>query len=134
LHTAYVTVNGQPYPPDKPLPVSAGDALSVTLIWSAPAPIPKDYTVFVHLLADDGSLIAQHDGAPLFGTRPTTTWHPNEQLLDRHELEIVDSGFAGNGRLLVGMYHPETLERLPFENGETALEITPVVISQFPGS
>ncbi len=102
----------------------------MTLIWSEPDIIPEDYTVFVHLLADDGSLVAQHDGAPLFGTRSTSTWQPNEQLIDRHELVIAETGFAGNGRLFVGMYHPETVERLPFEHGDTALELMPVVINQ----
>jgi len=130
LHAAHATVNGVPTNPNEPLSVSSGDALSVTLIWSALDTIPENYTVFVHLQADDGSLVAQHDGAPLFGTRPTTTWQPNEQLIDRHELVIAETGFVGNGRLFIGMYHPETLERLSFENGETALELIPVVINK----
>jgi hypothetical protein len=98
-------------------------------MWSAAETPPENYTVFVHLLAEDGSLVAQHDGPPLFGTRPTTTWNSGEQLLDQHELVVGETSFAGNGRLLVGMYRSDTLERLPFANGETVLELTPVVIN-----
>jgi hypothetical protein len=129
LHAAYITVNGDPVKLSQPLSVSSGDTLSVSLIWSAPELVSDDYTVFVHLLADDGFLVAQHDGTPLIGTRPTTTWLPNEQLLDRYQLQIAETGFTGNGRLLIGMYRPDTLERLPFANGETALEIAPVIIN-----
>ena len=128
LQAAYLTRNGQPQNPDEPLAVVAGDELKVSLIWSAHEAVEENYTVFVHLIAEDGSLQAQHDGAPLFGTRPTTTWQPNEQLLDRHELQVAETGFMGNGRLMVGMYDSNTLERLPFANGETALELTTVII------
>ncbi len=120
LEAAYVTVNGRSVPLDQSLTVSPGDAVSVSLIWSADEALAEDYTVFVHLLAEDGSLLAQHDGAPMFGTRPTTTWNRGEQLLDRHELVVAEPGVGGNGRLLIGMYRPDALERLPWENGETA--------------
>ena len=128
LNSAYLTLNGQPVDLQDAITVSATDQLKVSLIWSAQDSIDSDYTVFVHLLAEDGLLLAQHDGVPLLGTRPTSSWQVEEQLLDRHELQIGETGFQGNGRLIVGMYRADTLERLPFANGETALELAPVVI------
>ena len=128
LKSAYLTLNGQPVDLQDGIIISAADQLNVSLIWSAQEPIDSDYKVFVHLLSEDGSMVAQHDGVPLLGTRPTSSWQDGEQLLDRHELQIGETGFNGNGRLIVGMYRADTLERLPFANGETALELAPVVI------
>jgi hypothetical protein len=130
LQAAYLTINGRSADLNAPITVNTNDTLALSLLWSAAATPPEDYTVFVHLLAEDGSMIGQHDGVPLSGTRPTTSWQPDEQLLDRHELVIGETGFVGNGRLLIGMYRPETLERLPYQNNETELELAPVRIEQ----
>jgi hypothetical protein len=92
------------------------------LLWEALATIPDSYTVFVHLLDDSGRLLAQHDGIPVGGTRPTPTWQPGERLLDRHELLVPDD-VAGNGRLVVGLYQTETVTRRPFVGSIDAIQV-----------
>jgi hypothetical protein len=99
----YATLNGVPLEAKEMISFQPGDELGVTLIWDCIRPITENYTVFVHILAEDGSLIAQHDGTPLFGTRPTTTWEPGERLLDRHVIEIPEGAGGMNGRLVAGM-------------------------------
>ena len=47
--------------PDRSQP---GSTLPVVLQWVADAPPPADYTVFIHLVAPDGSLVAQSDAVP----------------------------------------------------------------------
>lgn len=100
----YVTLNGHPLEAADMISVQSGDELAVTLIWECLGPIAENYTIFVHLLGGDGALIAQHDGTPLFGTRPTTTWEAGERLLDRHVIEIPEGAGGMNGRLVAGMY------------------------------
>ena len=61
-------------------------------------------------------------------------WHSmmvGERLLDRHDFEVTGAGNGRliNGRLFIGMYRADTLERLPFANGETALELAPIIIN-----
>jgi hypothetical protein len=104
LEGFYVTLNGRPLEATETITVSPDDQLTVTLIWRALAPISENYVVFVHLLDENGALIAQHDGTPLFGTRPTTTWQPGERLLDRHTLQIAAGASSGSGRLVLGLY------------------------------
>jgi len=128
LHSVHITVNGQPIDPHKPIPIAAGDQMSVSLIWEAMEPIAEPYTVFAHIIAEDGATVAQHDGGPLFGTRPTTGWEVGELLIDRHEIEIINTGHAVNSSLTVGMYDSNTIERIPFANGETALKLATIVI------
>ncbi|MBE7528643.1 MAG: hypothetical protein HND44_02550 [Chloroflexi bacterium] len=113
-------VNGAPVTAEW-LPLHPGDELIVTLQWEALVGIPRDYTMFVHLLAGDGALLAQHDSAPLWGTRPTTTWQPGEMLLDRHVLTLPTDAPPMAVRLLAGLYDSQTIERQLFANGQDAV-------------
>lgn len=121
LQGAWLTAGGRPLAPDQRVwQLAPGDPLNVSLVWSAVEAVDHDWTVFVHLVAGDGNLIAQHDGVPAHGTRPTSSWLPGERLLDEHLLEIP-AGATGRARLMVGMYDPETLVRQPFAGGATGL-------------
>jgi hypothetical protein len=83
----------------------------VTLHWSCLEPMDRDYVVFVHLLAGEGSLVAQADGPPTGGDYPTSVWSPGEKILDQHVLNIEDLPL-GTYSLQVGMYLLETGQRL----------------------
>ncbi len=117
LDSAYITVDGRPVDLQKPLVLQGGSALKVSLLWSAQQQLDQDYAVFVHILDDNGALVAQHDGIPLFGTRPTYTWLEGEQLLDRHELMLPEQ-VSGSGRLIVGLYDTATFERQELVPGQ----------------
>jgi hypothetical protein len=90
------------------------DRGALTLYWRAPAdsPAPESYMVFTHLLSADGTLLAQHDGPPGEGEKPTDIWVPDEVIADRHRLWLGEP-YTGPVRLVVGMYELATLDRLP---------------------
>ena len=93
--------------------------MPVTLYWQALAgDIPTGYTVFVHLLAGDGRILAQHDGVPAGGARPTNEWLAGETVSDAHELAWRETGYSGPARLAVGLYDPLTGARLPMAAGD----------------
>ena len=125
LQGVHLTLNGQLLDGEPALTLSPGDELAVTLIWAAAGDVPDDYVVFVHLLSDSGQLLAQHDGVPLFGTRPTSTWQPGEQLLDRHVLTLADELSAQPARLVAGLYSAATVTRLNTATGATEVAIFP---------
>ncbi len=122
LEGAYVTANGRPVDFTRPVTVDAGSRLQTTLIWSTLEGTSRSYTAFVHLLDENGFLVAQHDGIPVDGTRPTTTWQAGEQLLDVHDL-VVPDGVQGNGRLVIGLYDSETLQRQDLALNQDALQL-----------
>lgn len=98
----------EPTPNDTPL--------TVTLYWRADQPPVGNYTVFVHLLSegnDQEQPLAQHDSPPRYGRYPTSAWQAGDVIPDVHVLEVpaLDAGIPL--RLLVGMYSPDTMERLP---------------------
>jgi hypothetical protein len=93
----------------------AADELSLSLHWTCLSETERDYTVFVHFLAPDGSLAAQDDGPPLEGHYPTSFWAPGEAIID--ERAIGTEGLpSGAYQLRVGMYLLETGDRLPVED------------------
>ena len=53
-------------------------ASNLTLYWSARAPMAANYTVFVHVLDDQGKIIAQADAQPRGGDYPTSLWETGE--------------------------------------------------------
>jgi hypothetical protein len=69
--------------------------------------------VFVHLLDNEGLVVAQHDGQPVGGLRPTSSWATGETQQDNHGLLMPESTAPGEYRLVAGMYVPATGERLP---------------------
>lgn len=96
----------------EPIPEQPG-TWRLTLYWRAltGSPPAASYTVFTHLQSPERVLLAQHDGLPGEGKRPTTTWLPGEIIADRHEL-LLSEPYAAPARLLVGMYDLATMERL----------------------
>jgi 4-amino-4-deoxy-L-arabinose transferase-like glycosyltransferase len=94
----------------------------ITLYWQALAPLPQDYTVFVHLLGDtnpetNSSLWAGHDGQPDGGHLATSTWQPGQMILDAHTLSIPAGAPPGTYRLEAGLYLLSTMTRLPAVDG-----------------
>ena len=101
----------------------------LTLYWQAldSSPSATSYSVFTHLIAPDGHLIAQHDGPPANGHWPTTTWASRQVIIDRHELVFKDVGYRGDATLEVGLYDPQTMRRIPTTDNRDALVLSTTV-------
>jgi hypothetical protein len=97
---------------DAPERIAPGDPLRVALYWHALEAVSLNYKVFVHFLGSDGLLIAQDDSEPVRWTYPTTRWRPGEFIRDEHTLEIDASIPPGDYAIEVGLYDPETGDRL----------------------
>jgi hypothetical protein len=104
----------------------AGQPLRLTLYWQALAPVPHDYTVFVHLRQAEGATVAQADHRPLGNLYPTSLWPVGELIRESSELELPSDLPAGNYDLWVGFYLLGTGERLPVRDdtsGENAVRL-----------
>jgi hypothetical protein len=107
-----------------------GQQAPLTLHWEALGPLPADYTVFIHLISADGATIGQGDGPPLGGQYPTSYWAAGEFLRDEHLLNVSADAPPGRARLLVGLYNPETGQRLPLgTNPDGAVEIATLEVA-----
>jgi hypothetical protein len=102
--------------------IEPGRMVRLTLFWQANAPLSERYAVFAHVLDEEGQLVAQQDGEPLGGSRPTNTWSEGDVIADQVGILVPVDVAKGPYRLVVGMYRPDTGERLPVldENGNAA--------------
>ncbi len=93
-------------------PLRRGATLRLNVLWQALRPLEEDYAVFVHAVDAEGAIWGQQDTEPKGGEHPTSAWGLGEIIWDRYELRIDVDGPREGYRLEVGMYRPETGERL----------------------
>lgn len=96
-----------------PKPAAQVSKIELALYWQSTAEITTDYTVFTQLIGPDGQVWAQWDNPPQAGRYPTTAWAENDRVVDRYTLTLREGAPPGEYRLLVGMYDPNTGQRLP---------------------
>ena len=100
--------------PEQPL---AGSTLSITLYWQSLASMSRDYTIFLHLVDQEGTMIAQIDEQPQQGDYPTYFWRAGEQIRDIHTFALPPTLAPGTYALRVGLYCLPSGERLPITQG-----------------
>jgi hypothetical protein len=101
---------GYDYEPAQAFP---GDTIHITLYWESLNPTAADYTVFIHLLDEEGQLQGQKDSQPLGGKYPTYLWDREERIRDDYELTTDPEAPPGSYDLAIGMYELQNLQRLP---------------------
>lgn len=86
------------------------DSIDVQLIWQAKQSLLRDYTIFVHLLDNEGTLVTQADRPPT--GYPTSQWRPGEFVVDTLRVPLPSDLAPGTYTLTTGFYYLPTLERL----------------------
>jgi hypothetical protein len=100
--------------------VKPGNYFRLLLYWKAGSEPTGDYSVFVHLLDEEGEVSAQSDGVPANGMLPTWAWMPSEIVEDEHLIPLDSDVPPGKYRLAIGLYEPDTLTRLGATDSEGA--------------
>ena len=87
--------------------------IRLQLVWQALRPPTADYTVFVHLLARDGSCcLWQQDVMPKQNLYPTSRWVTDEIIVDSYDIVLPEDLAPGDYPLEVGLYLAENGRRL----------------------
>jgi hypothetical protein len=92
-------------------PVDGDHPYHLTLVWQALQPIPRDYTLFIHLSDATGRGISQRDRRPGNGSYPTTAWSPGDIVAETYEVWPKNTG--GALQFAVGWYQSPDGMRLP---------------------
>jgi hypothetical protein len=90
----------------------ADGTLYLTLEWHCDKAAPANYSVFVHLVNDRGQLVDQADGYALRGLFPFWLWQQGDTIRDERTLHLSLQPRSAY-KILVGIYHLETGERVP---------------------
>ena len=97
--------------------ISAENPLKITLIWQTDHPQTEPLTVFVQLIDRTGVRRGGQDNQPVEGTYPITDWRPNEIIMDSYDFTPEAGAPAGEYRVWVGWYNPQTSVRMPLVSG-----------------
>jgi hypothetical protein len=103
-----LTLVGYDLDPDEPVP---GEELKVSLYWRVKQDLSKDYHTYVHLLDDDGQVVARSDHRPGLEYYPSSLWEPGETILDVHILTLPSAANA-EVTLVTGAYEYPSLAPL----------------------
>lgn len=91
-----------------------GDTVQVHLDWLALERTAVSYKLFLHLRNPQGEIVQQLDTVPRNWGYPTNWWETGEQISDTLTLPNVPTGTY---TLWLGVYHPETNDRLTNPDG-----------------
>ncbi len=91
--------------------ISPGESLDLTLYWQAEARTEEPVTAFVHLLDDQGNIVAQADRWP--GGLPSNIWAGGQVIVDEYEVELPPMVAPGTYQIAVGLYTAADGLRLP---------------------
>jgi 4-amino-4-deoxy-L-arabinose transferase-like glycosyltransferase len=99
--------------------ITAGEVLSVYLYWQSIAETGVAYRAFVHL--GENPVWGQHDDDPACRL-PMTLWRVGQTAIGQFRVIPSPETPPGDYPLVVGLYHPTTLERLPLldDQGQSA--------------
>jgi 4-amino-4-deoxy-L-arabinose transferase-like glycosyltransferase len=119
-----------------PTAVKPGEVIEVTLYWEPLVRTEQNYAVFVHLLSETGTMVAQRDTYPGLGRYLTTAWEPGVPFADTYHVHVPETAYAPDvGYIQVGLYLPDG-PRLTAPDGRDALRLAAVEVlphdSAFP--
>lgn len=90
-----------------------GDELPITLYWQVLASSDRDYSLFIHVLNDQGGDIGKIDTYPGGGRLRTTTWQPGAIYPDSYKVPLTAQPQGSFPlRVLVGWWHYPSQEYL----------------------
>lgn len=109
---------------------TAGQVNQLQLNWRALRTPSRRYKVFLQLLDARDQVIAQRDAEPVGDSRPTDTWKAGETIVDNHGLLIPPGTPPGSYRRILGLYDPDTLERLRLPTGSDYFSLPPIAVTR----
>lgn len=100
-----------------------GATVQLNLWWQALRPVNHDYTVFLHVVDEEGKAWGGADAKPQGGALPTTKWQSGRVVTDTHSVQIDLAGPPEGYHLELGLYRAANGERAVTEAGATEVRI-----------
>jgi hypothetical protein len=111
---------------DLALPEPGEQSLNLTLYWHSVEDVSTAYDVFVHVLDEEGQIVAQADRKPVHGLASTPLWQPGDIIRDPYRLELPSDLAAGTYAVQAGMYLRQTGVRLPVSDERATNDAIPL--------
>ncbi len=112
-----------------PTELRAGESLQLTLYWQGGKGFDRAWAIFAHMVDAAGNIWAQKDQFPGAGDFPTTAWIPDEYITDQRTISLRPDTPAGVYFVEVGLYNPNTFERVSLVGGGDVVRLdVPVIV------
>jgi hypothetical protein len=98
----------------------SGSTVPFTAYWQALRPPDANYQVFIHLLNDQGQVVAQSDALNP-GDFPTEHWPMDRYVRDEHDVALPDDLPAGEYSWSIGLWSADDGQRLLVVDSEGAV-------------
>jgi prepilin signal peptidase PulO-like enzyme (type II secretory pathway) len=95
--------------------LSSGQPLQINLYWRALAGMDRDYTLFIHVVDQQGQNVAQRDLPLRYGDYQTSRWQPGELVIDRGDMGMPALP-PGTYMLRIGLYDAASSTGLPTQD------------------
>ncbi len=89
--------------------------------------IDGNYQIFTHVVAADGTLVAQADHIAGADSYPTSLWRPGSLILNRFEIRLPADTPPGQYQIAVGLYEGD--RRLPLMDGRDQVELFSITVT-----
>jgi hypothetical protein len=96
--------------------VTPGQPFLFILYWRASGPTERNFSVFVHLVDENGKTAAQLDSYPQEGRSPTSGWKKGQFVGDYYIIPIPEDTAAGDLWIEMGLYDLDTMQRLEIQD------------------
>lgn len=104
---------------------AAGDELPVNVCWRALATPDSDYSILVHIVGPQDSVVAGRHTYPGLGSYPSSTWKPAHTFCDEIRVDIpADLEQTLQYKVEIGLFDSRNNQRLPVTDS-TGEEIDP---------
>lgn len=104
---------------------TGSESITVTAVWRVERSVPPPVSIYAHLIAPDGTLIAAGDA---LGAAPEV-WLRGDRLIQQHVLE-APAADPGVYEIWLGLYRLDTGERYLTEAGEDGVRAATVTLSK----
>jgi 4-amino-4-deoxy-L-arabinose transferase-like glycosyltransferase len=99
--------------------LAPGSRAQVVLWWRTLRRPDQDYSVFVHLVDKQGTMVAQYDKLPLNAFYPMRAWPQNVDQRDAYPLKIPADADLEGASLAIGLYNARDGLRLPIDASQS---------------
>jgi 4-amino-4-deoxy-L-arabinose transferase-like glycosyltransferase len=89
--------------------LAPGQEVRLTLYWRADGPVYEPLSSFAHLLDRKSTVVGQYDGFDV----PPYHWEPGAVIAQIYRFPVGQDAQPGAHWLEVGLYNPQTMERVP---------------------
>jgi mannosyltransferase len=108
--------------------VAPGDVVGLGGTWWTERPLAVWLVRFVHIVDEEGTLVAQIDREPVMGTARSYEWEVGERVADPIAITLPADLPPGRYTVRLGLYDRDTLERVALEAGGDFVVVGELVV------